>query len=72
MSLQKIQIQWKRLAIAVAVMVATAGYFAYPRIKLAMSGQSVQLTDIGDISELRTRFNQDAGSPRLVLIVSPT
>ena len=72
MRVSKIDIRWKRLTIAVAVMVATAGYLAYPRIKLAMSGQSVQLTDVSNVDSLRTQFNQDAGSPRLILVVSPT
>jgi hypothetical protein len=30
------------------------------------------LTDIHDIDDLRQRFNQDVGRPRLVLLFSPT
>jgi len=30
------------------------------------------LQDIGSIQDLQTRFAQDAGKPRLVLLVSPT
>ena len=30
------------------------------------------LADIGTIDDLRGRFNEDAGSPRLVLLLSPT
>jgi hypothetical protein len=30
------------------------------------------LVDITDVSELEARFTQDMGSPRLVLLVSPT
>ena len=32
----------------------------------------VTLTDLHDISDLRNTFNQDAGKPRLILLVSPT
>ena len=32
----------------------------------------VTLTDIHSIDDLRARFNQDQGTPRLVLLVSPT
>jgi hypothetical protein len=30
------------------------------------------LADIDSMDDLRTRFNEDAGSPRLVLLLSPT
>ena len=30
------------------------------------------LTDLGSLEELRERFNQDAGIPRLFLLVAPT
>ena len=32
----------------------------------------VALTDIHSIEDLRARFNQNSGTPRLVLLVSPT
>jgi hypothetical protein len=32
----------------------------------------VTLTDVHTIEDLRARFNQDQGVPRLVLLVSPT
>ena len=32
----------------------------------------VTLTDIHSINDLRARFDQDVGTPRLVLLLSPT
>lgn len=32
----------------------------------------VTLTDVHTIEDLRARFNQDVGTPRLVLFLSPT
>lgn len=32
----------------------------------------VVLTDMHSIDDLRTRFNQDHGTPRLILLLSPT
>ena len=32
----------------------------------------VTLTDLHDIGDLQNAFNQDAGKPRLILLVSPT
>lgn len=34
--------------------------------------QANSLTDLRSIDDLQARFNSDAGSPRLVLLVSPT
>jgi len=35
-------------------------------------GQNTSLEDLRSIEDLRERFNADAGSPRLVLLLSPT
>jgi hypothetical protein len=39
---------------------------------LGLSAHDTTLTDLRSIDDLRARFNRDAGSPRLVLLVSPT
>lgn len=33
---------------------------------------AVTLSDLREIEQLRTRFNEDEGEPRLILILSPT
>jgi hypothetical protein len=38
----------------------------------AAQAAPAQLVDLHDLSELRARFNADAGFTRLVLLVSPT
>ena len=32
----------------------------------------VRLTDLTSVEQLRTRFNDDRGTPRLILLLSPT
>ena len=32
----------------------------------------ITLTDLHDVGDLQTVFNQDAGKPRLIMLVSPT
>jgi len=44
---------------------------AAPRTNQPASG-SMSLTDLRNVSDLQARFNQDAGKPRLLLLVSPT
>ena len=39
---------------------------------LGFGGRGTTLTDLHSIGDLRARFDADAGSPRLVLLVSPT
>ena len=43
-----------------------------PRPPQASTADVMSLTDLHDIGDLQTRFNQDAGKPRLLLLVSPT
>ena len=39
---------------------------------LGFGGQDTTLTDLRSVDDLRARFDADAGSPRLILLVSPT
>ena len=39
---------------------------------LGFGGQDATLTNLRSIDDLRARFDADAGSPRLILLVSPT
>ena len=39
---------------------------------LGYGGRDTTLTNLRSMDDLRSRFDADAGSPRLVLLVSPT
>jgi len=56
-------------AFIVVVAVLAAGCSSGPVDTLQSSGS---LTDLLDVEELRTLFNQDDGNIRLVLLLSPT
>jgi hypothetical protein len=60
--------RWKWLIIAV---VAVAAIIAAV-IGAYRPNPSVTLNDLSNIEELSARFNQDKGSPRLLLLLSPT
>ena len=45
---------------------------AIARIGETASGPDATLTDITGIDQLRSSFNRDSGSPRLILLLSPT
>ena len=44
---------------------------AAPQVNQPAAG-ALSLTELHDLGEFQARFNQDAGKPRLVLLVSPT
>jgi hypothetical protein len=44
---------------------------AAPRTNQPGAG-TMNLTDLRNVGDLQQRFNQDAGKPRLLLLVSPT
>ena len=60
--------RWKWLVIAVVLVAAIiAGV-----IGSIKPDSNVVLTELNSIEELRARFNQDKGAPRLLLLLSPT
>jgi hypothetical protein len=61
-------LRWKWLVIALVVVAAIIAGVIGSRTQ----NSNVALTDLHEIEELRTRFNQDKGTPRLLLLLSPT
>lgn len=61
------------IGLALVVVLALA-YFLWTRISefMVTDVPGVVLTDMRSIEDLRTRFNQDQGAPRLILLLSPT
>jgi hypothetical protein len=48
------------------------GYLPELRERLAEQGSSAQVVDLHNIDQLKVAFNQDAGTPRLLVLFSPT
>ena len=68
------QALWFGLIALLSVVVTSCGRItinAPPGIGKPAPGASA-LTDIHAVGDLQSRFSQDAGKPRLVLLVSPT
>lgn len=60
-------------AIACAAVLAACGSDSGPAADSGRAGaESAPLTDIGTVLELRAVFNEDKGSARLLLLLSPT
>ena len=60
--------RWRWLILAVVIVVAIiAGV-----IGSLKPDSNVILTDLNSVGELRARFNQDKGTPRLLLLLSAT
>jgi hypothetical protein len=65
-TLQNSRWRWAILAVvAVAAIIASV-------IGSYKPDSNVTLTDLNGIEDLRARFNQDKGTPRLLLLLSPT
>jgi hypothetical protein len=69
-------IRWAATAAVVVVLlggaVALVQSFLGPVLGYRCDEPARALTDMNSMEDLRARFNEDAGSPRLVLLLSPT
>lgn len=66
MAIQNSRWRWLILAV-VAVLAIVAAW-----IGTLKPSSNVALAELNNVEELRTRFNQDKGATRLVLLLSPT
>ena len=64
--LQKSRWRWVNLAIVVVAAII-AGVIGSLR-----PNPGTALTNLNNVEELRARFNQEKGTPRLLLLLSPT
>jgi hypothetical protein len=48
------------------------GYLGELRDRLSDNRPAASVTDLGGVSDLQAAFNQAQGSPRLLLLLSPT
>lgn len=61
------------LVVAVAILtLGRGGYLGELVSRVGETGSPVAVHDLANINTLRDAFNRDAGSPRLILLVSPT
>lgn len=70
---------WWRVAIVVLCAIVLVVALDIGRIygleiadRFAEHGRAATLTDLHDVSQFQTAFNDAAGTPRLVLLLSPT
>ena len=62
----------KRGRFILLVIVAAALWVIYPTAGQQLAPGQTPLRDIHDIETLRAEFNEDAGTSRLIILVSPT
>lgn len=60
------------MAAVVVGLVALVQFFLGPLLGYSCDVPAKPMADMRSMDDLRTRFNDDAGSPRLVLLLSPT
>ena len=60
------------LVLVAAIRLGQGGYLGELISRIGEPGSPVQVHDLANISSLQEAFNRDAGTPRLVLLVSPT
>ncbi len=65
---------WKLLSIVLFCAVLAGGMVLPPPQAgtAIVAAQDAALTDLDDLDQLRDLFNQRAGVPRLILLLSPT
>ena len=59
-------------AVLFALVLPNLPYIPYVGRPWPHSSSGAKLTDIQSVEDLQARFNQDSGSTRLILLLSPT
>jgi hypothetical protein len=81
MPMRRVKIAIAALSVLLVVLVAAVAllagghhgsYATEVADRLAHPGPGASLTDLRGTAQLRDEFNRDAGTPRLVLLFSPT
>ena len=65
---------WQLFSVVLFCAVLAGGMALAPRQAetAIFAGQDADLTDLDDLNQFRDVFNQRAGVPRLILLLSPT
>ena len=65
-------VTWRRAVLAAVALILALGAAYALSLTTGSDTSSQTLTDITDLGEVKALFNADEGSPRLVLLLSPT